>query len=46
MQNSRLEDSARLDLEVEQIDINTTFLNSDSNAMIYIDIPLGWMEIG
>jgi Reverse transcriptase (RNA-dependent DNA polymerase) len=28
------------------MDINTAFLNSDLNAMIYVDIPLGWMEMG
>jgi len=38
--------AARLDLEVEQIDVDTVFLNSDSDATIYVDIPPGWMEMG
>jgi hypothetical protein len=38
--------AARLDLEVEQMDVDTAFLNSDSDAIIYVDIPPGWMEMG
>ena len=28
------------------MDVNTTFLNSDLDAMIYVNIPLGQIEIG
>jgi hypothetical protein len=28
------------------MDVDTAFLNSDSDATIYVDIPLGWIEIG
>lgn len=38
--------ATRFDLEVEQMDAVTAFLNSDADDDIYVEIPPGWVEPG
>ena len=38
--------AALYDLEVEQYDVETAFLNSDADSDIYVKAPLGWKENG
>ena len=38
--------AANQDLEVEQMDVDTAFLNSDTDTNIYVDMPPGWQEMG
>src|SRR5260370_42095189 len=38
--------AARLDLEVHQMDVKTTFLNGDLEHVIYMEPPLGCTDFG
>lgn len=36
--------AAKFDLEIEQMDAVTAFLNSDTDDDIYVEVPPGWIE--
>jgi hypothetical protein len=36
--------AAEYDLEIEQMDVDTAFLNSDVDSEVYVDLPPGWAE--
>ncbi|KAI0995909.1 Copia protein, partial [Podosphaera aphanis] len=38
--------AAKFDLEIEQMDAVTAFLNSDADNDIYVEVPPGWIEPG
>ena len=38
--------AAKLDLEIEQMDTVTAFLNSDADTDIYVQVTPGWKEPG
>ncbi|KAI1006218.1 hypothetical protein K3495_g2000 [Podosphaera aphanis] len=38
--------AAEFDIEIEQMDAVTAFLNSDADNDIYVELPPGWIEAG
>jgi hypothetical protein len=38
--------AARFDLEIEQMDVDTAFLENDIDAEVYVELPPGWCENG